>query len=116
MAYAQLTCNISVFLSLLYISVRDASFVVARLVASALICQIILSFELRSLEDTLARSERENTEAKAKRLGSHKNPDDPDDSRFRDPNDAERTDQGCFFCTPQSLEAWKTLVPIFNLG
>ena len=63
--YAQLIWGISVFSSLLYISVRDASFVVARLVASALVCQIILSFELRGLEDNLAGSQRESAEDKA---------------------------------------------------
>lgn len=90
-AYAQLTWGISVFSSLLYISVRDASFVVARLVASALVCQLILSFELRGLEDALAGSERESAEAKAKCLGPH---EDPDDSRFKEPNDAEKNRSG----------------------
>lgn len=91
LASAQLTWGISVFSSLLYISIRDASFVVARLVASALVCQLILSFELKGLEDVLAGSERESAEAKAKPLGPH---EDSDDSRFRDLNNAEKKRSG----------------------
>ncbi len=91
LASAQLTWGISVFSSLLYISIRDASFVIARLVASALVCQLILSFELQGLEDVLAGSERESAEAKTKPLGPH---EDSDDSRFRDLNKAEKKRSG----------------------
>ena len=62
------------------------------------------------------RKRKRNCESETKQLRSHENPDDPDNSHLRDPNDAERTDQGCFFCTPQSLETWKVLVPISVIG
>lgn len=65
LAYAQVVYGIIVFSSLLYISVGDASFVVARFIASALACQIILTFELSGLEDNLSSGE----ETRIKRSG-----------------------------------------------